>query len=183
MTEAQVARVLRGYFKTNCFEKYSGQHWVRVIIALGTVDEWAVDATNNIIEARVQASEHRRDLTSLPCSSTKSEWAWMRHARAKRPCLDAGPPPRMSPKELRDTARWEQKQLDQEVRQAGQAVTAQQQKALDERRKIIQELRPVWDHIRPCPSRMPRCFESVVACSCGPRKSVRSSWLLCGRSR
>lgn len=154
MIEAQAARVLRATSKRVVS--------ISTADSIGCEDEWAVDATNNVIEARLEACEPPADLPSLPCSSTKLERAWMRHERAKRPCLDVGPPQRMSPKELRDMARWKQKQMDQEVRQAGEAVTTKQQKAFGERRKIIEEPCPVWDHIRPCPSRMPRCFETVV---------------------
>ena len=163
-------RVLRGYFKTDLFDRCGGQHWVKFILAIGGVPEEAVDATNHVIEHRIRSSKNGRLPTTEAVPATTHSWKFQRESRRKRPCLDAGATVVYRAKDLRSRAKFDSKALEKDIAKAGWQATPEQQADFERRRRDIEERRPggVFPHVTAVIDSLrsgPQCSE--------PRRCVR----------
>ena len=120
-TEPQVLKALLGYFRTHCDKVFGGQLWLRFLIALGRVPKQAIDATNDVIQVRVQFKRH--EWASLESRPVDSHHFLRREdradARASTPGGDgtgalAPPPGTVHPRTQRRTGQRQRKRLLQE---------------------------------------------------------------------
>jgi len=135
-TPGRLARLTRGYFKTHCFENFGGQHWLKLLIALGRLPMAAIDQTNAYIEKKLQVENRRASSDSAP--STMPSYAVRRGDRSKRPCLDAERDI-YTLKQLRDRCKSDLCFLEADIERVGQAATARQEAAWRRERAKIEE--------------------------------------------
>jgi hypothetical protein len=139
LTEAERTRILKGYFKTHCFDSYGGLHWIKMLIALGRIPDAALEATNDVIDSLVQ-EDNQRPATDQP-RPPDHRGEVCREVRRPRPCLDAGPnhAPVDKPKQLRLLAKADMRDLEYEERKAGHWATADQRREFARRRQEIED--------------------------------------------
>ena len=136
-TPGRLARLTRGYYKTHCFESFGGQHWLKLLIALGRLPMAAIDQTNAYIDNKLLKVENRR-ASSESAPSTMPSYAVRRGDRSKRPCLDAEREI-YTLKQLRDKCKADLYRLQAEIESVGQAATARQKAAWRRERAKIEE--------------------------------------------
>ena len=169
-TEAQRTRVLAGYYKTHCFQTFGGVHWLKFLIAVGDVGTGAVEATNELVLARMK--EKRGQSGSLYTRPPDDDVRWQRRDRRPTPCFDAG----TKPKELRNEVKRLQKKVDErrhEMRHRQmspdeEASFAEQEARLDEASRLASAASLASSHEpgRPAqtPTAPPPSYSPLPAC-------------------